>query len=82
MSTGRRKNRRRSHLAALMEATELLRDLATAVEWMLDTKPEASTFEFERRRVVTHLEDVHEFVRKQDANEAADDRAAEQRLSL
>jgi hypothetical protein len=65
-----------------MEATELLRDLATAVEWMLDTKPEAMTYDFERRRVVEQLEDVRRFVREQDVQEAAADRAAEQRLSI
>jgi hypothetical protein len=72
----------RSHLAARWEATELLRDLATAVEWLLDTLPTASTFDFEQRRVKQHLEDVHEFIRAQDAQEAAADRAAELRLSL
>jgi hypothetical protein len=56
-----------SELVALWEATELLRDLASAVEWLIETKPEAATFQFERRRVMMHLEDVREFVRGQDA---------------
>jgi hypothetical protein len=66
----------------LWEATELLRDLATSIEWMLDALPESTTFDVERRLVQIHLEDAHEFVRSQDAKEAADDRAAEQRSSL
>jgi hypothetical protein len=74
--------RRRNPHAALWEATELLRDLAAAVEWMLDTKPDAATFELEHRRVQMHLEDAREFVRSQDSKEAAEDLAAEQRLSL
>ena len=78
----KRRGKRRSPTVELWEATELLRDLATAVEWMLDTKPEAPTFDFERRRVIEHLEDVRQFVRDRDLMEEAADRAAEARQGL